>query len=1505
MGSESAKSGKATAQKGTKSEERSRRAPEIAHRKPAPGMPFLGLQRALGNRSASALLTPPPSRGRPLPYAARQLFDGDAREVADRVRIYTGGDAADYADAADANALAFGYDIVFDAEMFSFSTPMGRRLLAHEFAHVLQQSTDGLPPASEAEAERDADRYADDVVAGRPSRITYSTPLRAARQPKPKEQIEVPERGRFFVFRDTDGMPVYRYNIEDVKTWPNELEHVFTTYILDTFPGATVEIAHEYLRENPDVAVEHTPQNPHRKTAAYGPTVNFHHSVVRWMSNHYPDLKAVPVPTGNRKITDDKPATSSSSGEPEQVTVHGLPRAGRQPGGTSKLPAQQATTAGPGGGSIYSEAKTREGEGGYPVYEPLGKMTIKPELPVYVEGSKITARVRFDAGNEKRAELNIFPNAAKFVWTLYKGRELIDSNTIIQTGVIEYDFNFKDKGEYTISVIVSSREFINGKTLNLVSGPLKVVAEKDREAAVFESTLVGSDPNKPFDRDAQGRLIVKAGYHPQSIRSEIDGLNIKIAAIAELEREHKLPPDDAKKFTDFFKEQLEGLKKIEQHVGSRPYYLFGTFLNREDSTSFPVRMFMNQTGRGLTDDLHPYVDVELYDSTLNPGEPRRSTGHGESTRLPDDPAAYADAEMDALNDAVGDWLHYNEFPDGTLHLDVQLLEGTKELRQWALDTHTTRKKVRKYLTVGTTIAGIALLIASPFTGGASASVGVLLLEGVVAGATVGMVIAGIQERIHTKTFHLDARFVMDMTALVTAFVGVAGTISKLAEPIGTVGGEMAAAGEAAAAGGAASKLPKMAVFNLGAGALNFAMMTEETQKEIDQENSEFNAARARVHDNATLAEMDEQHRARLAAIMGKACVSGGIILVATGVAAQAAADSEPPPGLPAGQRPPPPTEEPLPAQPPKPAAPPARSVPAAEVHDATPPSAPPPAPPSAPVAADETITLYHGTRQPGGVSKGIDVARSPGAGQDFGQGFSVTQDLEVAEQAAGMRPEPGGTGMRTVLRWDIPKSKLGKIVDIRPGGKERALYEAWLKEPPSVAVGTGLGSTPGFRTNEEYLSSYGVEHRGAEFDIFLKANNLADADTIIGDIGTPTTSGGAALEHRVSTQITIRSQKVADELNAIMRGPTPPTSGSGPPPPPIIPAPPPPPAPTTPTAPTAATGAPIPIRRGLAANDNAVETPEQAVQQDVQEQPEEQPMLRAAGDRETYASAAGPPRGTRGRKPPTKPTMTTTRTTPAQGGGGGRFGGGAAMTPSRRPNLRSVPPEHLEEPPLLPRAVDNYRVADGFEFFQRNRASYPKHIQDMIDAVNTPRMSDNQAIDRALKDYYGQQANVALGFPATSRQVSRPAPVPGGRITEETSPFTGAEKGHAPSAANPGTQVEAGFSPTPSGERKNLNLVGHTRSGETVKLDDFNFADRSGEEIKMPNALHADPRFAANNEDKIADELRRHYDFTRDWGFNPYRWNLLSERDYVTVVRLANTFLPPDWYRYITITHIP
>ncbi|CAN5908848.1 hypothetical protein BH23GEM7_BH23GEM7_24010 [soil metagenome] len=68
-----------------------------------------------------------------------------------RVRVYTDARAQDSAAAVYARAYTVGYDIVFAAGQYTPGTPEGRRLLAHELAHVVQQGagqSKGMPASS-------------------------------------------------------------------------------------------------------------------------------------------------------------------------------------------------------------------------------------------------------------------------------------------------------------------------------------------------------------------------------------------------------------------------------------------------------------------------------------------------------------------------------------------------------------------------------------------------------------------------------------------------------------------------------------------------------------------------------------------------------------------------------------------------------------------------------------------------------------------------------------------------------------------------------------------------------------------------------------------------------------------------------------------------------------------------------------------------------------------------------------------------------------------------------------------------------------------------------------------------------------------------------------------------------------------------------------------------------------------------------------------------------------
>lgn len=79
------------------------------------------------------------SSGRPLDVATRRFFESRFHVSLGAVRVHTGPAAERLADAYAARAFTLGRRIVFNAGEYAPHTPAGRRLLAHELAHVQQQ----------------------------------------------------------------------------------------------------------------------------------------------------------------------------------------------------------------------------------------------------------------------------------------------------------------------------------------------------------------------------------------------------------------------------------------------------------------------------------------------------------------------------------------------------------------------------------------------------------------------------------------------------------------------------------------------------------------------------------------------------------------------------------------------------------------------------------------------------------------------------------------------------------------------------------------------------------------------------------------------------------------------------------------------------------------------------------------------------------------------------------------------------------------------------------------------------------------------------------------------------------------------------------------------------------------------------------------------------------------------------------------------------------------------
>jgi Domain of unknown function (DUF4157) len=137
------------------------------------------LQRRAAHANAfPAATTAPPivhavlsSPGQPLDAGTRAFMEPPFGHDFSQVRVHTDAKAAESARAVNALAYTVGRDMVFETGQYAPLTGEGKRLLAHELTHVLQQSNVALQSKLHIgepgdEYEQEADRISDSVMKG-------------------------------------------------------------------------------------------------------------------------------------------------------------------------------------------------------------------------------------------------------------------------------------------------------------------------------------------------------------------------------------------------------------------------------------------------------------------------------------------------------------------------------------------------------------------------------------------------------------------------------------------------------------------------------------------------------------------------------------------------------------------------------------------------------------------------------------------------------------------------------------------------------------------------------------------------------------------------------------------------------------------------------------------------------------------------------------------------------------------------------------------------------------------------------------------------------------------------------------------------------------------------------------------------------------------------------------------------------------------------------------------
>ena len=125
------------------------------------------------------------SVGRPLEPETRRYFESRFAHDFSKVRIHAGSAAASSARSAAAQAYTVGHDITFGAGMYNPGSQPGRKLLAHELTHVVQQENLSRPGAHESQHESEAANASTQAIRGERANVALAAPVSMQRQVLP------------------------------------------------------------------------------------------------------------------------------------------------------------------------------------------------------------------------------------------------------------------------------------------------------------------------------------------------------------------------------------------------------------------------------------------------------------------------------------------------------------------------------------------------------------------------------------------------------------------------------------------------------------------------------------------------------------------------------------------------------------------------------------------------------------------------------------------------------------------------------------------------------------------------------------------------------------------------------------------------------------------------------------------------------------------------------------------------------------------------------------------------------------------------------------------------------------------------------------------------------------------------------------------------------------------------------------------------------------------------
>lgn len=142
---------------------------------------WLNTRQARSNVLIEALNSP----GVPLEPAVREPLEQKFGHDFSNIRVHDHPRASDSAESISANAYTIGNHVVFARNRFQPQTPSGRRLLAHELTHSIQQSA-GASVRSAAVDEAEAEHVAQSVTQGNTHTLNIGASAPALRADGPR-----------------------------------------------------------------------------------------------------------------------------------------------------------------------------------------------------------------------------------------------------------------------------------------------------------------------------------------------------------------------------------------------------------------------------------------------------------------------------------------------------------------------------------------------------------------------------------------------------------------------------------------------------------------------------------------------------------------------------------------------------------------------------------------------------------------------------------------------------------------------------------------------------------------------------------------------------------------------------------------------------------------------------------------------------------------------------------------------------------------------------------------------------------------------------------------------------------------------------------------------------------------------------------------------------------------------------------------------------------------------